>query len=114
MCIHGVIEQQRQRHENPISSEDMQIGQIQDVHDEVNTFLDTINNLEVFDLKLKEANTDQSSNARFTRQKAATTIHLSNQTLSIENSAIHLKEQLERYKEVIGDTVFMLDNSQSI
>ena len=84
------------------------------MHDEVNTFLETITNLEAFDLKLKEATEDQSNNARFTKQKGVTTTHLSNQTLSIENSAIHLKEQLERYKEVIGDTVFILDSSQNI
>ena len=27
---------------------------------------------------------------------------------------MHLKEQLERYKEVIGDTMFMHDNTQNI
>ena len=33
-------------------------------------------------------------------------LHLTNQTFSVENSAMHLKEQLERYKEAIGDTIF--------
>ena len=74
-----------------------------DGQDEINTFLETITNLEAFDLKLKEDqnNTSNRGGLMFLRNmqqpsKMAQTqnksLHLSNQTISIENSAIHLKE----------------------
>ena len=74
-----------------------------DGQDEINTFLETITNLEAFDLKLKEDqnNTSHRGGLMFLRNmqqpsKMAQTqnksLHLSNQTISIENSAIHLKE----------------------
>ena len=40
-------------------------------------------------------------------------LHLSNQTFSIENSAIFLKEQLERDKDAIGERTFFIGQSGS-
>ena len=59
--------------------------------------MDTINNLEQFEYQTRH--TRIKSGNQHKRQNS----HVSNQ--SIENSAIMLKEQLERYKEALGDTL---------
>ena len=68
----------------------------QNGHDEINNFMETITNLEAFDMKLKE--TEQYRPTKEKRRQATVSagykesLHLTNQTLSIENSAIVLRE----------------------
>ena len=65
--------------------------------------MDTINNLEAFEYQTRH--TRIKSNGGHKRQGSQVT------NKSIENSAILLKEQLERYKEALGDTLDQRINS---
>ena len=105
LCIHGIIEQQQNNHAVQGTSGDQDKLQLNDRQDEVNhnTFLETITNLEAFDIKLREASEDnlhdsrQRSRTQNNRRKLGVTqnkdtLQLTNQTMSIENSAHFLKE----------------------
>ena len=68
----------------------------------LNTFLETITNLEILDVRMKEVSHEEFGIRR--------SIHFNNgsrcpSNVSIENSALYLKEQLERYKVAIGESL---------
>lgn len=76
----------------------------------LNTFLETINNLEMLDNRIKETSREENPGKGHFNQKSGQQHKKGgseyHSNFSIENSAIFLKEQLERYKIAIGESLF--------
>ena len=88
-----------------------------EAQDQIQSFLETLNNLEAFDAKCREqklqlqggfqnqnVHVNQAKGKRFDRD----TLNFSNSSIMLESSAMQLKEQLVRYKERINESFAVL------